>query len=118
MDDLISRKAAIEEIKKRHEAAFEWYHNAKGKGDEEITARAESAVASFFECALILKNLPAAQERKRKEKKRGKWVRLEVNEKFRTWACSKCGHIFDVVASPMGPAWNYCPECGTEMEDE
>lgn len=58
MDDLISRQAAIDEMKARRDSAKEWYDNAD---EDSIRIRADSAMASFIECILTLQKLPSAQ---------------------------------------------------------
>ena len=52
MDDLISRQAAIDELKTRRDSAKDWYDKASADGDEMIIARADSAMMSFIESIL------------------------------------------------------------------
>ena len=62
--DLISRQAAIDEMKARRDSAKEWYDNAD---EDSIRIRADSAMASFIECILTLQKLPSAQPERRWE---------------------------------------------------
>ena len=61
MDDLISREAAIDELKTRRDSAKDWYDKASADGDEMIIARADSAMMSFIESILTVKKLPSVQ---------------------------------------------------------
>ena len=40
----------------------------------------------------------------------GRWVQLPLNG-TRIWRCSKC----ETIGSPQ---WNYCPKCGSRMDEE
>ena len=51
---LIDADAYAQEIRERREAASEWYKEAT---DDEILARAESALITFTECSLTLKKM-------------------------------------------------------------
>ena len=42
--------------------------------------------------------------------KRGRWVQQPLNG-TQIWRCSKC----ETIGSPQ---WNYCPKCGTKMDEE
>ena len=62
MDDIISRQAAIDEIKERFNAARNWYKEIQdNNGDEIMLARAETTLIDFTECSLMLKKLPSVQ---------------------------------------------------------
>ena len=58
MDDLISRQAAIDEIKNFKNSAAEWRDEQEDRSD--IWHRADSAVASAIEIGLRIKKLPSA----------------------------------------------------------
>ena len=47
------------------------------------------------------------------QRKKGKWIDNHTT-------CSECGWqmIDDVIESPNIVAFNFCPNCGAEMEDE
>lgn len=51
---LVDADAYAQEIRERHESASEWYKKAT---DDEILARAESAMITFTECFLTLKKM-------------------------------------------------------------
>ena len=52
---LVDADSYAQEIRERHESASEWYKKAT---DDEILARAESAMITFTECFLTLKKMP------------------------------------------------------------
>ena len=60
MSDLISRQAAIDEIKEFKNAAAEWRDEQEACSD--IWHRADSAIASALEIGLRVKKLPSAQQ--------------------------------------------------------
>lgn len=115
MNDLISRQAAINEMKIRRHSAYEWYVTAKSKDDEEIMIRADSALASFIECILTIKKLPSAQP----ERKKGKWV----NDRG-LYKCSCCNRLWTewwAISKPierMRKECPYCPMCGSYNGEE
>lgn len=57
MDDLISRRAAIDAMRDMYHAAEKWGENAS---EDMIKARAESCMASLIEMKLRIENLPSA----------------------------------------------------------
>lgn len=59
MNDLISRQAAIDEIKEFQHGAAEWRDEQEERSD--IWHRADSAIASALEIGLRVKKLPSAQ---------------------------------------------------------
>ena len=59
MDDLISRKAAIDEIKDFKQGAAEWRDEQEEGSD--IWHRADSAIGTALEIGLRIKKLPSAQ---------------------------------------------------------
>ena len=68
--DLISRQAAIDEIKERFNAARNWYKEIQNNnGDEIMLARAETTLIDFTECSLMLKKLPSVNPQRV-----GKWI--------------------------------------------
>ena len=60
MSDLISRQAAIDEIKGFKKGAAEWRDEQEERSD--IWHRADSAIASALEIGLRVKKLPSAQQ--------------------------------------------------------
>lgn len=91
MDDLISRQAAIDALER----------GAWGKEWDKTLAKA------------MIESVPSAQP----ERKKGKWIRLDKDNKFfvpHMLQCSECGNILDKhgVNAGRGDA-NYCPNCGS-----
>ena len=108
MNDLISRKAAIEAIKEDKidltnsnvVAVF------KATGDFE---KAETQVMTCDRHIKILKELPS-------ERKHGKWVKEYWNGEH-TRKCSAC-NITQTVTTYRGKVnFNYCPYCGADMRE-
>ena len=57
--------------------------------------------------------LPSAQP----ERKRGKWIGHKLQhglDSIDEDTCSECGERFYQIAE-TGCAWNFCPNCGTDM---
>lgn len=50
------------------------------------------------------------------ERKRGKWVLIGSRLESRPYACSKCNYAFQVDTVMDKTAWNFCPNCGAELE--
>ena len=87
MNDLISRRAAIEAVQNRH------------------------MMLSKEKVLLIndLEKLPSAQPKK------GKWIHHPEIGWGETWLCDQCGE--KTTSTVMGkPRANFCPNCGAEME--
>lgn len=46
-----------------------------------------------------------------------KWIWHDEDECF--FACSRCGYkAYGNTGEVIAGAWNYCPQCGAEMEAE
>lgn len=111
MDDLISRKAAIDSIEYHIRRVEEPY--ALSREDKLVNYGLEVAASCVY-------NLPSAQERKR-----GRWIETSSGDH---WRCSRChcraGFWFDEENScgwSMDMSeWlsDYCPNCGAEMRGE
>lgn len=106
MDELISRQAAIEELRKMAIALYRY------------------DATSVISCAIHkLQNLPSAKQNKTCEfwdsessfcalnrpsaQRKGKWIRN--NDSDHTWKCSVCGCGYTDFRL------NYCYDCGAEM---
>ena len=74
---------------------------SRQKAVEEIIAQ-EAVYAD--DAVEIIKRLPSAQP----EQKKGHYIGTEYYE----WQCSECGCVFE----DGKPTYNYCPNCGEEME--
>lgn len=96
MDDYISRKAAIDAVNKALDR--------------------ETLLYGFVRKVAIdaIRLLPSAQT----ERKKGKWIGTEFdgyadgNPVYYEWKCSACG----CVVEDEEPIWNYCPNCGADMQ--
>lgn len=98
MDDLISRKAAID-------TALTFLVEYCGAAfDEDMQKR-------MFE---RLNALPSA------EPKRGKWdIEISADGYQATYRCSECGHQFKWLYDPhFPPVFNYCQKCGAYMRTD
>lgn len=100
MDDLISRQAAIENIKECAQAAhsnYEW--------------DMEQGYINAIEC---LEELPSAQP----ERKKGEWI--EISLISHSYKCSECGRLLvNITDGKNNVARNYpyC-HCGADMRGE
>ena len=93
MNDLISRQAAIEALDKRFDSI------PMEQTSEILMLRKD------------LRELPPAQP----ERIKGRWISADAIFGGEPFYCSECGeNTRDTV---MGkPRWNFCPNCGAEME--
>lgn len=116
MSDLISREAAIDELRKMYRAAEEW---GKETNNDEVKIRAESCMAGIIEMELRVEKLPTAE-------KVGKWkyetMRHIMTGEMRTVRiCSECGggwFRYDLSDGVEAAEPNYCPNCGADMRGE
>lgn len=92
MDDLISRKAAIDAL---GEEPLVWNEDDAGEVAERNQWKLDVAA---------IKALPSAE-------RHGKWLMIDKGHHFYDWECSICGgsgradHLF-------------CPNCGASMDEE
>lgn len=93
MDDLISRKEAIDWIKGWFETDKHYHPYSKGK------------TIPTCEVMDILERVPSAQPQRNK----GKWVTISDGY-VDVVKCDQCGKMTDDIS-------NYCPNCGAEMEN-
>ena len=101
MDDLISRRGAIEALNKeiRRRRLFD-DDDVDGMLDESDTDE-------------VLKGLPSAQP----ERKKGKWLPY-LEEYHDMFKCSNCGNIIRLPFKCFSPPYYYCPNCGADMKEE
>ena len=99
MDDLISRKSAIDalereqSLKERPITEIRWFDLGLRKAQE------------------VLSELPSAQP----ERKRGKWEWNNGDELY--YSCSCCGHkAYGNSLEIIGGAYHFCPNCGAMMK--
>ena len=121
MNDLISRKAAIEAIKEDKidltnpniVAVF------KATGDFE---KVETQVMTCDRHIEILKDLPSERKYGKWIKARGSWCTPGGDP---VWECSECGkgrHVYGVEHGSYGRdvadgQWVSCPNCGADMRE-
>ena len=120
-DDCISRKAAIDALKKKIDKS------AKG----EIGSFYNTIILSNIETLILLpsaqpdmseysdKLWKAAYERGKREaqpmRKKGQWVPID-DFPHEVWKCDCCGHIYEYEDDP-DELPNFCPNCGADMRE-
>ena len=102
MDDLISRQAAIDAVKKN---TFRLTVAEEQNCGGHVAWSAEAVYSEVMEGALL--DLPSAQP----ERKNGKWIVSHIPDSM-LWECNQCG--FDCGAH----SFNFCPNCGADMRGE
>ena len=91
MDDLISRKAAIDAVTKA------WMDGAY-----------------YTETINAIKDLPTIEP-----VKHGKWMTTPYTNYDDAWECSVCGCLWTFIeGTPKDNGANYCPHCGAYMRGE
>lgn len=113
-DDLISRQAAIDELKE-HRAL---YCDNTPDTFSKLSYAEKSRVDELDTAIATLVNLPSAQL----ERKKGEWIK-KITQKIKDkeyigytpyWYCSECGTKYEpAVANTI---INYCYNCGAKME--
>ena len=106
MDDLISRRAAIDALDEQIEQCN------KALGSFDISPKDEYAIkverASLKAYRELLENLPSAQP----ERAEGEWIPFDVE-----YECSHCGIILQFNdGTPKDNNANFCPNCGARMK--
>lgn len=108
MDDLISRQAAIDELKK---ISFSYWFECGVYLSED---RREIEIISSSKALEAIEALPFVQ----REQKTGRWIDNTVAF-YRE--CSECGALVTnrmekIFLHLEGKKLNYCPNCGAKME--
>lgn len=113
-NDLISRKAAIDELKE-HRAL---YCDNTPDTFLKLSYAEKSRVDELDTAIATLVNLPSAQP----ERKNGEWIK-KISKKIKDkeyigytpyWYCSECGKRYEpAIANTI---INYCYNCGAKME--
>lgn len=111
MDDLISRQAAIDVV---HHTIYEFFDVVEDDDESPLTYKDTKLLELNKSICTRVKDLPSAQP----ERKKGKWVLIGSRLESRPYACSECNYAFQVDTVMGKTAWNYCPNCGAEMEGE
>ena len=106
MDDLISRQAAIDAVKKNtFRLTFAEEQNCEGH----VAWSANAVYSDVMQGALL--ELPSAQP----ERKTGRWIPHEDEDgEHYGDKCSECGEWY---VMPYGKT-NFCPNCGANMRGE
>ena len=111
-DDLISRTAAVDEI----ELGIT-YAKVINIETGEATELFKASNTELRKAIDRIKALPAAQPRR----PRGRWVETErrgVLAGAKYYKCDICAQPIVVVDStPITDGYNYCPRCGSQMEE-
>ena len=107
MDDLISRQAALCEIKLLYpDRPLLRSLRDRWKRDN----------AQYIECEDVLRNLPTANRPK------GEWIYCEDDCGNDGYRCDKCGYHVPWDYSHKSiyfiEEYNYCPNCGADMRGE
>lgn len=84
MDDLISRQAVLDKLRKAEDHAFNTYYKGLVKAHK------------------IIADMPSAE-------KTGRWIRVD-DDKLK---CNKCEVIHFIAQYPSAGQINYCPNCGS-----
>ena len=108
MDDLISRKMAIDALWEEREALEAYMEECLKKECFASRAYAKTERNRIEEDIYILEHLPSAQ-------KKGEWIeQVDLYGFFDTIpGCSECGHT-----TKMRERYNYCPNCGADMRGD
>ena len=102
MDDLISRRAAIDRINKQREHLQPDIYPQDKIGD-----------TTYRICAEFIARLPSAQP---EERKKGAWILGFDNQYLeKYYFCSKCGSRKYMEDKPLD---NFCANCGADMRGE
>ena len=114
MDDLISRKAAINAL--AEDMPQPYTPDGSHPADEGIFMAQEI----YADCIQTLKELPSAQP----ERKKGKWIERNPRNSpdCRLIECSECGNAYIVGYNIDYDDWidgrNFCMKCGADMRGE
>ena len=95
MDDLISRRAAIDAVHENYDKILDFISDGK-------------TIASSVED--IICDLPSAQP----ERKKGKWIKLYAGN----YKCSVCGDWWANDDNEMVEDFKFCPNCGADMRED
>ena len=120
MSRYIDKDELLSSFKNSYLAACKWEEEAK---DEEIKTRANSAVATFIECYMRVKEMPTDDV---KEVRHEKWIKI----RSRIFICSYCKRVVyldginvtDKVTDKnetklLRELYPYC-HCGAKMDKE
>lgn len=106
MDELITRQEAIDAVESITSSMSVCINTDECHGMKRMQRQA----------VLELANLPSAQPKR----KVGHWVPID-DEPHEDYECDVCGYISEATFGPggvNGNLYNYCPNCGAEMDGE
>lgn len=115
MDDLISRKEAIDAV---HKTIYGFFDIVDDDSDEPFTKEEERFLAINKAITTRIKSLPSAQP----ERKTGEWTYGEDESGQDGWTCSKCGFFVPWYYDYYGlnnidfiRDFHTCPHCDAKM---
>ena len=129
MDDLISRQAAIEAIKR---AIWDKY-TAKDAIDAVCNVPSAEPEYRLDEwctdckeydqerncCPRVNHVIRATLQEVQTERKKGRWIETDDGWDGVYYECSCCKEAFTLIdGTPTDNLYNYCPNCGAEMRGE
>ena len=134
---LIDADALKEDFKARLEKAKNWKENALNNSDDELVIRATATIDFICEVIMTINNAPTVNDcpnceykinygyicssssykelqalrkfKEEHERPQGEWIRRKMN----WYICSNCNHKTDSIGETF---FNFCPNCGAEME--
>lgn len=92
MNDLISRRAAIDAVHEEFDGCLVWDESGETTADE---------------VERVLSYLPSVEPKQ----KHGKWIRLSNY-------LAQCSECKDYIDNAISCGYNYCPNCGARMDGE
>ena len=102
MNDLISRQAAIDGLKRI--SFSHWFECGEYLSED----TREIEIISSKKALEVIEALPSAQPTIKPRK--GKWIYSREYGTAKIWTCSECGW------NDIGE-WNFCPNCGADMRE-
>ena len=116
MDELISRRAAIEEIARRDttDGTVKVYSGREVCDILNALPTAEQRTATMkleMDKDWVKKAMEEAELTFIAEPRKGKWI-IQSNTYHEYWECDQCG-----MGVGLDDVRNYCPNCGAKMEE-
>ena len=104
MDEYIKKNVLYEKIAQLEEFSRDRYLETPSDSPYRSRYMAELVERTYFK--RIIADFPAEDV---ELVKHGRWIQQPLNGTH-IWRCSKC----ETIGSPQ---WNYCPKCGTKMDE-
>lgn len=114
--DLISRQDAIDAIGEIFDILWAKVHKAGAEIPNSHMIPNSQWFDGMAEAIGIIRNMPSAEP----ERKTGKWVALDRDKGgyTLTYECSECGSLIMRAMVVREMDYEYCPYCGSKLEDE